>query len=653
MTVDIELRKAAAYISAGKSEAAHTILSEYLKDFPDSDLAWLLFSYVVEDLRKQLASVSRALRLNPGNDRARDRHDQLMQQASGQSPRKQTPGEESSFDWPKIYDDQFDGIVQNARPMSIDDRLAFVTLEADSTQGYLNSDYPTDSFLDDGQLGQGESRSIGKGRSFRPKQLILGGASVLVLIALVVIAIKYFTGGFISKEDAQATASVETAVALATKEAKGRLPATWTATVTPTVTHTSTPTCTPTPTASPTHELVNPTVAAEIENLQLQVSGLRELPILEDVNTNLIMRSKVRSLLEEYYNSIEGSQEQIEDSSTVLVALGLMDPNYDLLSNILSSLTDGVGGFYLHESNQIYVIGYRFAAIEKFIYAHEFDHALIDQHFNLAEINVYPRCEGDEDRCRAIQALVEGDAILLMTQWLTQVSTAAEYDKIMRYDPTTRILVEQNPPPFAVRNSQFPYVEGLTFVEFLYARDGWNSVNQAFSRLPASTEQILHPDKYLGGEAPLSVSSVRLDGVLGDEWRLVRENTLGEWMTYLLLGYSVNQGAQVGDTLAIQASEGWGGDRYQVYRNNDTGEIVLVVHWKWDSSGDADQFFDVMKNHLEGRFSAGEVVGANVRCWEGDHQVSCLYSADRESLWIVAPRMDLLRSLESQFPAFR
>jgi hypothetical protein len=60
-----------------------------------------------------------------------------------------------------------------------------------------------------------------------------------------------------------------------------------------------------------------------------------------------------------------------------------------------------------------------------------------------------------------------------------------------------------------------------------------------------------------------------------------------------------------------------------------------------------------MKNYLEGRYERGQVMGANKRCWEGDQQVSCLYSASLESLWIIAPTMDLLQSLEGRYPSFR
>jgi hypothetical protein len=654
MSVDIELRKAAAYISAGKIDAAHTLLSEYLRDFPDSDLAWLLLSYTIEDPRKQMASVSRALRLNPENRKAKERLDRLTEKMASQYEEDSPSNGEGIYGWPSYYPNHDPELREwDSQPLSVEDRLAFVTLESDSTRGIISNSYPTESFLNDVASDRRKARGFKKKRRIRPKDFLIGGALLVVLVIAVIVAIKYFSGGFISKEDAQATASLETAVALATNEAKGRLPPTWTPTITPTITNTPTPSATPTPTASPTPDQPNPTVEAEIEILQQQVSDLRELPILEEVNTYIIMRSKIRSLLEEYYTSIEGSLEQIEDSRIVMVALGLIDPHYNLLTNVLNSLADGVGGFYLHEDNQIYVVGYRFTAIEKFIYTHEFDHALIDHNYNLGSLNLYPQCEGNEDRCRAIQALVEGDANLLMTQWLTQVATAAEYEKIMNYHPSTRILAEQNPPPFAVRNSEFPYDQGLTFVDMLYAQGGWGRVNQAYSNLPKSSEQILHPEKYLSGESPINVPSVSLGGVLTDPWRLVGTNTLGEWMTYLILGYSVDIRTQVGELDAVRASEGWGGDSYQVYHNEETGDIILVVHWRWDTASDEDEFTHAMRFYLERRFSTGSIESTRGECWEGGQQVSCLYFADRQNLWIVAPSMELIQSLQNLYPAFR
>jgi tetratricopeptide (TPR) repeat protein len=323
MPVDLELRKAAAYISTGKTEAAYKILSRFLKDFPDSDLAWLLLSYTIDDPRKQLASVTRALKLNPENTEAKNRLDKLMEMTADRSPSASGSNGDHLEDWPSIYSDsQSDFNSWGSRPLSVEERLAFVTLEAGSSRGHTTRDHPAQSFFTDRLHDRGFER---KGKpSFRLKYLLIGAISLILIVAVAVVAIKFLNGGFISKADAEATASIETAVALATMEARGKLPPTWTPTITPTVTLTPTPSITPTLTPSPTFDQPNPTVSAEIMDLQDQISALRGLPSQEMVNTYIVMRSKVRSLLSDYYLSDENAEDEINDSAVVLSALGLI-----------------------------------------------------------------------------------------------------------------------------------------------------------------------------------------------------------------------------------------------------------------------------------------------------------------------------------------
>jgi hypothetical protein len=698
MSVDIELRKAAAMINAGKVESARVILSDYLKDFPESDLAWLLMSYVLEDPRKQQASATRAYRLNPENKQAKARIDQLLQFQTG--PRPEVTSDDFSRDfqsynpdkgqvvYPELdFDiDQYQDQVPEAEPepepeeakdpvleqdlltfpdkeasismleersvgtTSIEERLASVTHGGEAPRRDYVRDYPEDSLLSDVTRTGSRTKNGGVTRKLTPKMLV--GAVVLggFLMAISYLGIKFLRGDFISAEDAQATAAAETQNALATNEVKGRLPATWTPTVTATIKPTSTRTSTPMPTPTQTMIPPNPTIGAEIEGLQQQVAEMRQLEMLEKVDTFMINRAKVRPILKDYYFSLAGAEEEMINSGRVLNILGLIDSDFDMETNILNALVDGVGGFYLHETNQIYVIGNQFSAVEKFIYSHEFGHALVDQNYDLSGMSVYPKCEGNEDRCRAIQALIEGDAILLMLQWLEQGTTISEYNEIVRYNPPTRYLPEQSPPPFAFRNSEFTYSEGRAFVEELYTEGGWTSVNQAYTQLPDSTEQILHPSKYFAKEQPLVVPEVALDTVLGAEWEQIQSNTLGEWFTYLILGYGVNPQAQLNEGDAVRAAEGWGGDHYQVFYNEETEDFLLVVHWKWDRPSDTNEFATGIRYYLENRFSSGEVVEIDRECWNGNEQVTCLYSGYQENLWIIAPSIELVDAIEEQYP---
>src|SRR3970282_2845449 len=104
---------------------------------------------------------------------------------------------------------------------------------------------------------------------------------------------------------------------------------------------------------------------------------------------------------------------------------------------------------------------------------------------------------------------------------------------ILAYQPPLYALPEQFPPPFVTRDASFPYTEGLNFVNALYARGRWALVNAAYTNLPESTEQILHPSKYFRGDSPEEMPDTPLDSVLREGWRLLDNNSLGEWMTYL------------------------------------------------------------------------------------------------------------------------
>ncbi len=665
MLEDIELRKAAALIKAGRLAAAKSILSAYVKDFPESDLAWLLMSYVLDDPRSQQASATRALRLNPENEQAKSRIDQLLQSQSPTNAEVTTEHDTDDIVQSSLYDSSLSDIeVHTSIPMSIEEELEFLTHDAVSSRGDSWEDFPVESFLayeDVERTGVGET-DVSRGS--KPKSKLIIAGMIILLVAVGFISAKFFPRIFISEEDALETAIAQTATALATMNVGLPLPPTWTPTIIPTFTigpapsHTLEPTITltpintRTPRPSPTPEIMDPTLRVEFDLLQQQVSDLRGLSTSVHVNSYMISEAEVRSLLEGYYFYYGGSEEEIHKTGRVLEALGLIEPDYDFLTYVLNSLTSIGGGFYIQETNQIFMIGEQLTAIEKMVYVHEYNHALVNLNINLVRMNVYPQCQGNEDRCKAIQALIEGDSTLLMLQWLEQSASPTDYEEIINDRLPSRILPDQDPPPFALRNAEFLSNEGKLFVETLFSSGDWSGVTQAYYHLPESTEQILHPAKFFSSERPIAVPSVALETVLGDDWEQIKSNTLGEWMTYLILGYGTNPMTQLSEDVAARASDGWGGDQYQVYYNNENSEMILIVHWKWDQPSDTDEFSSAMRYYLKNRFSGGEFLGTNRGCWSGNNQFACLYDGDQENLWIVAPSMDLIDGVEVLYPDF-
>jgi hypothetical protein len=199
----------------------------------------------------------------------------------------------------------------------------------------------------------------------------------------------------------------------------------------------------------------------------------------------------------------------------------------------------------------------------------------------------------------------------------------------------------------------FPYEEGLAFVNYLYKRGNWAEVNKAYETLPQSTEQTLHPEKYLAGEAPIDVAAPPLTDTLGSDWRLLDSNSLGEWMTYLILGYGSDVAAQLDDTTAARAAAGWGGDHYQVYYNDPADQIVLAVEWQWDTQRDADEFKAAMLKYLDERFRGAKLTRTDGSCWSVNDQVSCLFTKAQAALWLLAPDEATLNKVKQPYTDFQ
>ena len=215
--------------------------------------------------------------------------------------------------------------------------------------------------------------------------------------------------------------------------------------------------------------------------------------------------------------------------------------------------------------NKIYIIEENFKDSGDTAYrviAHELIHVLQKEYFD-------PPTPKILDERLAVSALIEGDADLV----------ADEYSKRhnLRVFKTTKLPLYD--PHIALRS--FPYVYGEKFVKFLYDQGGWELVNKAYKNLPSSTEQIMHPQKYLKGEAPKKVE-ISLD----KNYKLIHEDRLGEFYVYVLVA------TKLGIENASKVAEGWDGDKVVLLANN-THEILL---WKtlWETPSDAQEFYEAL-----------------------------------------------------------
>jgi hypothetical protein len=428
-------------------------------------------------------------------------------------------------------------------------------------------------------------------------------------------------------------------------------PTTWAlpprATETPTPTLTRTPTITATPTLNPTPTLAPPdaTVEADMARVRKEVEDIRGLKLVGTVPAYVVDRTQAEEILQADLDRIN-YRETIKNEAKALAALGFIKPTYDLAKFATQRLADGVLGFYMPSTRTMYVIGNRFAGMERYTFSHEYDHAIVHSIYPDSMANYGdPLCANDSQRCEAIRALVEGDAMLVMTLWYDQYATAYDRRDIDLSPSQLMMPPEQNTPAYMYPSMVFTYLGGMNFVQTLWEKGNWALVNKAFEKLPYSTEQILHPEKYLAGEKPIPMNVPDLSNAVGSGWTLIKSDSLGEYMTYLLLAYGADNPAQLDSNTAAAAAVGWGGDHYLVFASADGERSLLAAEWTWDTDADASEFMAAMQAYLEKRFRGETATATAGKCWTMNDTSACIYRAGKNILWISAPEMGTVDSI--------
>lgn len=385
-----------------------------------------------------------------------------------------------------------------------------------------------------------------------------------------------------------------------------------TATAIPTWTPTPTPTPYTPPTATP--RPLRDEEAALLDQTEREVSALRGLDASRSVSRWKITRAQLRRRYADTFVSDEW-EEAARSLTILLVAFDFVPPDTDLLSLWQDSFSEGIAGFYLIETEEIFVVSdaYSLGATERVVFAHEFGHALQDQHFDLEALGLNATSEpGHADRLLAIQALIEGDAELVQEQYVQRYFSQADalelWQDVMKFSSSS----SESIPRVITEMSLFPYTHGREFVKALYDRGGWWAVNDTYAAPPASTEQILHPTRYLSGDEPVLVTLSPLTDTLGGDWRLAHEGPVGELLLRLYLEN------RLGAEESALAVEGWGGDDCVVYTNYASGDTVLLLHVVWDTLADARQFLDAYVRYADARFGhTADQTADGLNCWQG------------------------------------
>ncbi len=339
---------------------------------------------------------------------------------------------------------------------------------------------------------------------------------------------------------------------------------------------------------------------------------LRGLNFKEPVAPQFMERTDLQQHMKKLLKE-DMTEHEIELSDASLKVFGFVQPDFKTEDTLLQLYSEEVAGFYDPKRKQMVLIKETEAPKpqkpgllarllgaktgfdkdeQKSTLSHEMAHALADQHFDLLKLQ--EAAEKDDDRALALQALVEGEAMLVMMADMERAGGGTGAG-ILRASPAAmdfsfRLMqgilpfasgkAFRSAPPIFRETMMFGYLKGMVFLLHLTNESEWKRVNQAFREPPLSTEQILHPEKFLKElDEPTEIELPPLGDVLGADWKEVGQNVLGE------LQISVMLRKQWG----ARAAAGWDGDRFAVF-SGPNDKLALVWYTTWDSEADAKEF---------------------------------------------------------------
>jgi hypothetical protein len=351
--------------------------------------------------------------------------------------------------------------------------------------------------------------------------------------------------------------------------------------------------------------------AGELQRIFEQTSAIRGLEPLAPLQFRLIDRARavefVRSVLlpeEERAYALKGD---------IYKLLGLIPESADLLDLSLRPFGEPIIlGFYdpVTKAAFIYEDQGALSALSRATLAHEFVHALQDQHYDLLAGSLQRL--GNLDATMAYAALLEGDARSVDTAYMRRHFTAADLAEFVR---AASAIPGPDPavyPAVLIRELFFPYDAGASFLSAVTARVP-GGLEGVFRDPPDTTEQILHPSAYLEGEGPKPVDLPDLSATLGAGWQARGETRLGEFglQNFLRLGLSSDA--------TVSAAAGWGGDAFRLY-DGPGGARLLQGGIVWDTRTDAAEFWSAVAPSLRARGGKLATPSPTRLVWEGGGQ---------------------------------
>jgi hypothetical protein len=319
-------------------------------------------------------------------------------------------------------------------------------------------------------------------------------------------------------------------------------------------------------------------LARLVDSLRVPVERAAGLTFKTPPRSALRSREQVRAYLIGKLDE-ELPPERMRGLETAYRLFGLLPDTLELRKLLLDLYAEQVAGYYDPDSATLFGVAGADRAQLRLVLAHEMVHALQGQYLPLDSIL---ESTSNNDRLTAAQSVLEGQATLASIEVLTPgqgVTRTPQFwemyrDQVRQQQSAMPVFARA---PLVVREALiFPYLDGAEFMHW-WRTSGPKDTLPYGPRMPVSTEQILHPERYARRDEPVPLAFAPADS------GIVYEDVLGENEIRVLLATLAGS-----DEVQTVVPIGWGGDRYRVY--DTPGGPALVWYVVWDDQGSADRF---------------------------------------------------------------
>jgi len=345
------------------------------------------------------------------------------------------------------------------------------------------------------------------------------------------------------------------------------------------------------------------------DEVMAKMSAILGLAQLEPLKKSLRSREEIRTYVIQQMKEDKEPEKRYADER-MLEKLGLLPKDFPFDAFLVDLLTEQIAGLYDPKAKEFYIADWMKPAEQEVVMAHELTHALQDQHYHLDPWRDAAKPNDDAEAAR--DAVLEGAATAAMMDYgLRQqgtnldavASTNMKLSSLLgEMDSSSPLLMKA--PAFLRDSLVFPYGAGADFCMAVYrARGGWPGFDSVFQKPPVSTQQILHPELYFRGVAPLPVTLPDLTQNLPSGWKALDSNVMGEFGLQEILKQFLTADR------AADLAPVWAGDRYTIYEEKekkngkDTLEDLLVFRMKTTNAADAARLFGGLSEAFDHKYA--------------------------------------------------